>query len=95
MDTVEPPAPLGAIFDAEGRNTANTRCHQEARQGHRAPYKSAPIAFAIDIDLGCDASKVDKRRLIATAAKGCLIKQSLKPGIVTHRLKVDDNWVGV
>jgi uncharacterized OsmC-like protein len=75
--------------------SVNTRCHWEAQQHGRAPYESAPIAFTIDIDLGGGASEVDKRRLIEAAAKGCFIEQSLKAGIVKHRLKVGDNWVEV
>ena len=75
--------------------SVNTRCHWEAKQHGRAPYESAPIAFTIDIDLGGNASEADKRRLIAAAAKGCFIEQSLKPGLVKHRLKIGENWVEV
>jgi uncharacterized OsmC-like protein len=75
--------------------SVNTRCHWEAKQHGRAPYESAPIAFTIDIDLGGDASEADKRRLVTAAAKGCFIEQSLKPGIVKHRLRVGENWVEV
>jgi hypothetical protein len=49
----------------------------------------------LDIDLGGGASTADKKRLIEAAAKGCFVEQSLKPGIVKHRLKVDDDWVAV
>ncbi len=75
--------------------SVKTRCHWEARQHGRAPYESAPLAFTLDIDLGGDASQADKRRLIAAAAKGCFIEQSLKPGLVKHRLKVGEDWVEV
>jgi uncharacterized OsmC-like protein len=75
--------------------SVNTRCHWEAKQRGRAPYESAPIAFTIDIDLGGNASEAEKRRLIAAAAKGCFIEQSLKPGLVKHRLKIGENWVEV
>jgi uncharacterized OsmC-like protein len=72
-----------------------TRLHWEARQRGRDPYESAPIAFTLDIDLGGGASTEDKMRLIAAAAKGCFVEQSLKPGIVKHRLKVGDDWAAV
>jgi uncharacterized OsmC-like protein len=75
--------------------SVNTRCHWEATQRGRAPYESAPIAFTMDIDLGGNASEADKRRLIAAAAKGCFIEQSLRPGLVKHRLKIGENWVEV
>ena len=73
----------------------NARCHWEARQHGNAPYESAPIAFTLDIDLGEQASVEDRRRLIEAAAKGCFIEQSMKPGIVKHRLKCGDRWVDV
>jgi uncharacterized OsmC-like protein len=75
--------------------SVNTRCHWEARQRGNTPYESAPIEFTLDIELGGDALEVDKRRLIAAAAKGCFIEQSLKPGIVKHRLKIGGDWVEV
>ena len=75
--------------------SVNRRCHWEARQHGRAPYESTPLVFKMDVDLGGDASEADKRRLIAAAAKGCFIEQSLKPGIVKHRLKVGEDWVEV
>jgi hypothetical protein len=49
----------------------------------------------MDVDLGGGASRADKQRLIDAAAKGCFVEQSLKPGIVKHRLKVGDDWVAV
>ncbi len=33
--------------------------------------------------------------LIEAAAKGCFVEQSLKPGIVKHRLKVGGDWVAI
>ena len=75
--------------------SVKTRCHWEARQSGNAPYVSAPIAFTLDIDLGGDAPEADKRRLVDAAAKGCFIEQSLKPGIVKHRLKLRGDWVNV
>jgi uncharacterized OsmC-like protein len=73
--------------------TVNTRCHWEARQSGNAPYHSAPIEFTMDIDIQGSASESDKRRLIAAAEKGCFVEQSLKPGLVKHRLKVGDSWI--
>jgi len=79
-------------IDIEGF-TVNTRCHWEARQIGNAPYQSAPIGFAMDIDIQGSATEADKRRLIAAAQNGCFVEQSLKPGLVKHRLKVDNAWV--
>jgi len=71
------------------------RLHWQAQQRGREPYESSPVAFTIDLDLGGAASTEDKKRLIEAAAKGCFVEQSLKPGIVKHRLKVDDDWVAI
>ena len=73
----------------------DTRLHWEAHQRGNAPYESAPIAFTMDLDLGGGAATEDKKRLIHAAAKGCFVEQSLKPGIVKHRLKAGDDWVVV
>jgi uncharacterized OsmC-like protein len=73
----------------------NTRLHWQAEQRGNAPYESAPVAFTMDIDLGGAASTPDRQRLIHAAAKGCFVEQSLKPGIVRHRLKVGEDWIAV
>jgi uncharacterized OsmC-like protein len=73
----------------------NTRLRWEAQQRGRAPYESAPIAFTLDFDLGGGAPTADKQRLIHAAAKGCFVEQSLKPGIVQHRLNTGDDWITV
>lgn len=73
----------------------NAQLHWQAEQRGREPYESAPVGFTLDIDLGGGAATEDKKRLIEAAAKGCFVEQSLKPGIVTHRLKVGDNWVAI
>jgi len=73
----------------------DTRLHWEAQQRGNAPYESAPVAFTMDIDLGGGAATADKQRLIHAAAKGCFVEQSLKPGIVKHRLKVGEDWITV
>jgi uncharacterized OsmC-like protein len=75
--------------------SVSARCHWQAEQRGRGPYESAPVGFLLDVDLGSDASEADKRRLIEAAAKGCFIEQSLKPGLVKHRLKVGNDWVEV
>ena len=78
-----------------GKFHVNTRCHWQAEQHGGEPYESSPVRFTIDIDLGDEASEADKRRIIAAAEKGCFVEQSLKPGIVRHRMKVGDDWVDV
>jgi len=80
---------------AIGDIVVNTRCHWQAQQTGNAPYESAPIGFTMDIDIGGEASEADKRRLVLAAQKGCFVEQSLKPGLVQHRLKVGGSWVAV
>jgi uncharacterized OsmC-like protein len=75
--------------------SVNTRCHWEARQSGSAPYESAPVQFTMDIDIRGSADEAAKRRLIAAAQKGCFVEQSLKPGLVKHRLKAGQAWVDV
>ena len=75
--------------------SVNTRCHWEARQTGNQPYESAPIAFTMDVTIDGLASESDKRRLIAAAQKGCFVEQSLKPGLVKHRLRIGEQWVEV
>jgi uncharacterized OsmC-like protein len=72
-----------------------TRCHWEARQVGNAPYETAPIEFTMDIAIEGLASEADKRRLVAAAQKGCFVEQSLRPGLVKHRLWTDGQWVSV
>jgi uncharacterized OsmC-like protein len=78
-----------------GRFSVNTRCHWRAEQRGNAPYESAPIAFTMDVDIEGDVSEADKRRLLAAAEKGCFVEQSLRPGLVRHRLRIEDVWVEV
>ena len=75
--------------------SVDTTMDWQAEQRGTAPYESKAVRFAMDIDLGGDASEADKRRLIDAAAKGCFVEVALKPGIVRHRLKVDQDWVEV
>ena len=80
---------------AIGTVRVKTRCHWQGEQRGGAPYESTPIAFTMDIDLGSDAPESDQRRLVAAAQKGCFVEQSLKPGLVTHRLKIGERWIAV
>jgi uncharacterized OsmC-like protein len=73
--------------------TVKTRCHWQAQQNGNAPYESAPVAFTMDVDIESEASEADKRRLLAAAQKGCFVEQSLKAGLVRHRLKIGERWV--
>jgi uncharacterized OsmC-like protein len=75
--------------------SVKTRCHWRAEQLGNAPYESAPLAFGMDVDIEGDIPESDKRRLLAAAQNGCFVEQSLKPGLVRHRLKLGDNWVEV
>lgn len=76
-----------------GDVAVNTRCHWQAVQVGTAPYESEPVAFTMDVDIGGDASEADKRRLLDAAQKGCFVEQCIKPGVVRHRLKIEDRWV--
>lgn len=78
--------PIGAF-------TVNTRCHWKAEQTGNEPYVSSPIAFTVDVDIQGDVSDADKLRVLAAAEKGCFIEQSLKPGLVKHRLRSGDAWI--
>jgi len=57
------------------------------------PYESAPISFTMEVEIGGDATEADKRRLLLAAQKGCFVEQSLKPGLIKHRLKIGGRWV--
>ena len=80
---------------AVGRIVVNTHCHWTAEQQGEAPYKSSPLRFTMDIDLGNDAAESDRRRLVDAARKGCFVEQSLRPGLVQHRLKNGDRWIEI
>lgn len=80
---------------AVGGIAVNTRCHWTAQQWGDAPYESLPLGFTMDIDLGSDATGADRRRLVEAACKGCFVEQSLRPGLVQHRLKNGDRWIEV
>ncbi len=75
--------------------SVNTRCHWERWQVGSQPYESAPVAFTMEIELGGGASEADQRRLVDAAQKGCFVEQSIKPGVLKHRLKIGDDWIDV
>lgn len=73
--------------------SVNTRCHWRAEQHGRDPYHSAPVGFTMDIDIDADVDDLRKRQLVEAAQKGCFVEQSLRPGIVKHRLKTAAGWM--
>lgn len=75
--------------------SVSTRCHWEARQSGAAPYQATPIAFMLDIDLNAGTDDAGKIRLIRAASHGCFAEQSMKPGLVKHRLKSGGGWIDV
>jgi uncharacterized OsmC-like protein len=78
-----------------GEFSIAARCRWEARQAGDVPYVARPIEFVLDVDLLGEISDADKRRLVEAAGKGCFAEQSLKPGLVSHRLKSGDAWIEV
>lgn|SRR5487761_118488 len=73
--------------------SVKTRCHWQAHQQGNAPYESMPVVFTMDVDIEAEVPTSDKLRLLAAAQKGCFVEQSLKPGLVKHRIKVGDRWI--
>jgi hypothetical protein len=49
----------------------------------------------MDVDIEGDIPEADKRGLLTAAEKGCFVEQSLKPGLIRHRLKIGERWVEV
>ncbi len=69
------------------------RLHWEGEQVGNDPYVTNPVGFGLDVELDCDASAEEQRRLLNFAKTGCFIEQSLAKGvIVEHRLKLDNEW---
>ena len=64
-----------------------------ARSEDRAPHLAEPVAFELDIALETDADEAEQRRLVDAAQRSCFVEQSLKPGILKHRLWLGDGWV--
>ncbi len=73
-----------------------TRLHWQGFQKGREPYKTEPVSFEIDIVMEGSASTQEKIELIEAAKKGCFVEQTLiRPNIVGHRLRVNNDWVQV
>lgn len=65
-------------------------------QEGRAPYVSAPLGFALDIDLASPAPLAARIALVQAACLGCFIERSLAPGVILgHRLREGDGWIDV
>lgn len=78
---------------AVGQVEVSARLHWQGVQSGRAPYVSAPVGFALDIDLDSDAPEEAQVRLVEAAKAGCFIEQSLAPGVITgHRLRLGNGW---
>lgn len=68
----------------------------EGVQEGRAPYVSAPLGFAIDIDMTADAPLEARIAVVQAACRGCFIERALAPGVILgHRLREGDGWVDV
>ena len=73
-----------------------TRLHWQGFQKGREPYVTEPVSFEIDIDMAGSASTQERIELIEAAKQGCFVEQTLmRPNIIGHRLKVDNDWVKV
>lgn len=70
------------------------RLHWKGEQNGNDPYISAPVGFNLDVEIDSEASDENLLRLLEAAKKGCFLEQTLaQSNIVTHRLKLGDNWV--
>lgn len=73
-----------------------TRLQWEAEQTGREPYVGAPVSFHLDVDIDSDASSEDLRRLLDAGRKGCFLEATLgQANMVTHRLRLADEWVDI
>jgi uncharacterized OsmC-like protein len=59
------------------------------------PYLAECKGYNLDIDIISNETLDRKKKLLNAAIKGCFIEASLKPGLVKHRLKNNDNWISV
>ena len=59
------------------------------------PYKASCDGYNLDIDIISEETIERKKKLLEAAINGCFIEASLKPGIVKHRLKDEENWLSV
>jgi uncharacterized OsmC-like protein len=64
-----------------------------ARAQGRQPHVAEPVGFSLDVELDSDAAHGDLYHLLECAKKGCFIEQSLRPEMLTHRLRLGDEWV--
>ena len=71
----------------------HARLHWQGEQEGAGCYETAPVGFALDIELDTDADEADQRRLLEAAKKGCFSEQTLAKGLtVNHRLKLNGDW---
>lgn len=74
----------------------DTSCKWKGELSKDRTYSGSPVGFHLDIDVDSSAPTEDITRLIALAKQGCFIEQTLaQPNNVTHRLKIDDEWVSI
>ena len=74
----------------------STRLHWQAEQYGREPYVGSPVGFHLDIDIDSDAPPEDIVRLLDAARKGCFLEVTLdRANVITHRLRLNDEWVDV
>ena len=59
------------------------------------PYKASCDGYNLDIDIISEESIDRKKQLLIAAVDGCFIESSLKPGIVKHRLKHEEEWINI
>ena len=70
--------------------------HWQGEQIGHNPYSGRPQKIDLDIDIQSDQSATDLTRLVKAAKEGCFAKQSIELAFpISHRLKVDGNWVEV
>ena len=56
------------------------------------PYKASCEGYNLDIDIISNENIENKVKLLNAAIDGCFIEASLKPGLVKHRLKNQENY---
>jgi hypothetical protein len=59
------------------------------------PYQASCDGYNLDIDIISEEPIERKKQLLKAAINGCFIEASLKPGIVKHRLKDNENWINI
>ena len=59
------------------------------------PYKASCEGYNLDIDIISNENIENKIKLLNAAIDGCFIEASLKPGLVKHRLKNQENWISI